>query len=42
MTFSNFYDHTNSLFIKLNRLKMHDFVLYCNAAFTHDFYDGKF
>ena len=41
MTFSNFYDHTNSLFIKLNILMMHDLVFYCNAAFIHDFYNGK-
>ena len=41
MTFSNFYDHTNSLFIKLSILKMCNLVFYCNAAFMHEFYNGK-
>ena len=41
MTFSNFYDHTDPLFVKLNILKMHDLVFYWNAAFMHDFYNGN-
>jgi hypothetical protein len=41
MTFSNFYDHTDPLFIKLNILKMHDLLFYWNAAFMHDFYNGN-
>jgi hypothetical protein len=41
MTFSNFYDHTDPLFIKLNILKMHDLIFYWNAAFMHDFYNGN-
>jgi hypothetical protein len=41
MTFSNFYDHTDPLFIKLNILKIHDLVFYWSAAFMHDFYNGN-
>jgi hypothetical protein len=42
LTFSNFFDHTSPLFLKLNILKMHDLVFYWNAAlFMHDFYNGN-
>ena len=39
MTFSNFYEHTNPIFIKLGILKLHDLVFYHNAIFIYDSYD---
>ena len=40
ITFSSFYEHTNSLFIKLEILKLYDLVFYQNAILMYDFYNG--
>lgn len=42
MTFSNFYENTNPIFIKLGILKLHDLVIYHNAIFIYDFYNDNF
>ena len=41
MTFSNFYEHTNPIFIKLAILKLHDLVCHQNAIFIYDFHNHK-
>ena len=41
MTFSNFYEHTNPIFINLGILKLHDLVFYQNALFFYDFYNDN-
>ena len=41
ITFSNYQDHTNPLFIQLRLLKFHDLIFYHNALFMYDFHTGR-
>ena len=40
-TFSDYLDHTNSIFLALNILKFQDLVFYHNALFMYDFHSGN-
>ena len=39
--FSDYLDHTNSIFLALNILKFQDLVFYHNALFMYDFHSGN-
>ena len=41
ITFSDYLDHTNSIFLALNILKFQDLVFYHNALFMYDFHSGN-